>query len=74
MRSFVAGIVTETNTFSPIPTGASEWERVDRPEDIVPDSALDGFRRRAKAAGDEIVFGLYAFAMPAGITVRTAYE
>ena len=74
MRSFVAGIVTETNTFSPIPTGASEWERVDRPEDIVPDSSLDGFRRKAAAAGDEITFGLYAFAMPAGITVRKAYE
>ncbi len=74
MRSFVAGIVTETNTFSPIPTGASEWERVDRPEDIVPDSSLDGFRRKAAAAGDEVVFGLYAFAMPAGITVRKAYE
>ena len=70
----MAGIVTETNTFSPIPTGASEWERVDRPEDIVPDSALDGFRRKAVAANDEVVFGLYAFAMPAGITVRKAYE
>ncbi len=74
MKSFVAGIVTETNTFSPIPTGTSEWERVDRPEDIVPDSSLDGFRRRAVAANDEVVFGLYAFAMPAGITVRKAYE
>lgn len=74
MRSFVAGIVTETNTFSPIPTGADDWERVDRPEDIVPDSSLDGFRRKAAAAGDEIAFGLYAFAMPAGATVRRAYE
>lgn len=74
MRSFVAGIVTETNTFSPIPTGAADWERVDRPEDIVPGSALDGFRRRAAAHGDTVVFGLYAFAMPAGPTVRAAYE
>ncbi len=74
MRSFVAGIVTETNTFSPIPTGNDDWERVDRVEDIVPDSSLDGFRRKAAAAGDEIAFGLHAFAMPAGATVRHAYE
>jgi microcystin degradation protein MlrC len=74
VRSFVAGIVTETNTFSPIPTGAADWERVDRPEDIVEGSTLDGFRRKAAAHGDAMAFGLYAFAMPAGNTVRAVYE
>jgi hypothetical protein len=36
-------------------------------------SALDAFRREAEARGDQLAFGLYTFAMPAGITVRRAY-
>lgn len=74
MRSFVGGVVTETNTLSPIPTGLADWE-VLRPDEPAPrDSALDGFEHKAAAAGDELVRGLYAFAMPAGNTVRAVYE
>lgn len=74
MRSFVAGIVTETNTLSPIPTGLPDWEIL-QPGDRVPkDGALDGLIRKAEAAGDTLVRGISAFAMPAGNTVRSAYE
>lgn len=74
MRVFLGGIVTETNTFSPIPTGASEWEVVRDLADAHEGSALLAVRDEAAARGDELVFGLSAFAMPAGLTVASAYE
>jgi microcystin degradation protein MlrC len=74
MKVYLAGIVTETNTFSPIPTGAAEWETVRDVAAFGDGSALDAFRNEAEARGDELVFGLYTFAMPAGITVRRTYE
>ena len=74
MRVFLGGIVTETNTFSPIPTGASEWEVVRDLDRAHEGSALLAVRDEAAARGDELHFGLSAFAMPAGLTVRKAYE
>ncbi len=74
MRVFLGGIVTETNTFSPIPTGASEWEVVRDLAEAHAGSTLLAVRDEAAARGDELLFGLSAFAMPAGITVRRAYE
>jgi microcystin degradation protein MlrC len=70
MRVFLGGIVTETNTFSPIPTGArsGRWSATS----TTPPEAARCWpvRDEAAARGDELVFGLSAFAMPAGITVR----
>jgi len=74
MRIFLGGIVTETNTFSPLPTGADDWEVVRDLADAEPGSALLAVRDEAAARGDELVFGLSAFAMPAGIAVRSAYD
>jgi microcystin degradation protein MlrC len=74
VKVYLAGIVTETNTFSPIPTGAAEWETIRDVAEFGTGGALDAFRKEAEARGDELVFGLYTFAMPAGITVRRAYE
>jgi len=74
MRVFLGGIVTETNTFSPIPTGASEWEVVRDLDRAHEGSALLAVRDEAAARGDELSFGLSAFAMPAGIAVRRGYE
>ena len=74
MRVFLGGIVTETNTFSPLPTGVDDWEVIRDVADIDEGSALAAFRDEALARGDALTFGLYAFAMPAGITVRRAYE
>lgn len=80
MRVFVAGISTETNTFSPMPTGLADFT-VLRPADLTdtgqPASEavlIHLFRRRTHERGWDFVFGLYAGAEPAGLTVRPAYE
>jgi microcystin degradation protein MlrC len=80
MRVYTGGIVTETNTFSSIPTGLADFDVV-RAADIADGSAIQGFgslfdllREEAGARGWEYSFGLFAFAQPAGLTVRSAYE
>ena len=80
MRVFAGGIETETNTFSPMPTGLADFE-------VVRAAELDGaddlggfggpfniFRRRCQERGWDYIFSLYAFAQPAGTTVRAVYE
>lgn len=80
MRLFSGGISTETNTFSPLPTGLADFEVVraaDVPEDGIIGgfaAATDLFRQRAKERGWDFVFSLYASATPAGTTTRSAYE
>lgn len=80
MKLFAAGIMTETNTFSPVPTGIEDFlvqrgrdaleGRVDYPSlDL---SAIWG--QPAKARDMTFVFSLMAYAQPSGITVRSAYE
>jgi microcystin degradation protein MlrC len=80
MKIFAGGIATETNTFSPLPTGLGDFQiqrgrdalagRVDHPSlDL---TALWG--ARARAAGYDLVFGLMAWAQPAGLSTRRAYE
>lgn len=80
MRIFAAGLGTETNTFSPIPTGREDFV-TRRRRDINPAQPQFGmwtlfglWRQAALARGDEFIFSLMAFAQPAGITVRPAYE
>ncbi len=78
MRVFAGGIVTETNTLSPMPTGLADFEVV-RPADVAREgfrdnSSLEALRRLTLERGWEFRFGLTAFAQPAGITVRSAYE
>lgn len=70
MRIFAAGIATETNTFSPLPTSL---------EDFVVERATDGelaqaWGNQAKARGDELIVSLMAWAQPSGITIQSAYE
>ena len=74
MRIFVSGIVTETNTFSPMPTGLSEFEVVRDPKDLREHSATEMLYRRTRELGGEFIFSLSAFAQPAGVTVRSVYE
>lgn len=80
MKIFAAGLITETNTFSPIPTSLEDFTvlrgkdaadgRIDHPNlDL---SLVWG--TRAKEIGAEFTFSLMAFAQPAGFTVRSAYE
>lgn len=78
MRVFAAGISTETDTFSPIPTGSRSFETT-RAGDLdagerSPDSAIEVFRRRSEERDWDFVLSLYASAQPAGLTVRSAYE
>lgn len=81
MRVFTGGIVTETNTFSPMPTGWGDYwivraaDLTGERKDIGADgAAIDTFRRRAEERGWEFIFSLYANAQPAGTTVRSVYE
>jgi microcystin degradation protein MlrC len=80
MKLFSAGISTETNTFSPMPTGLADF-RVVRAADVPGDGIIGGFavatdlfRQRAKERGWDFVFGLYASAVPGGTTNRSTYE
>jgi microcystin degradation protein MlrC len=80
VRIFAAGIATETNTFSPIPTGIDDF-MVQRGRDVLegrvehPGFDLSAsWGLQAKARNDEFIFSLMAFAQPSGITVKSAYE
>lgn len=80
MKLFTAGLATETNSFSPIPTGLDAFAagflvRGGAPEHAPMFAApLVVFRRMARARGWDVVEGLCAFAEPAGPTLRAAYE
>lgn len=80
MKIFAAGIATETNMFSPLPTGIEDFSvhrnigalrgKIDHQGwDL---SGIWG--RQAQAYGAEFVVSVMAFAMPLGTTVRSAYE
>ena len=78
MKIFLASVATETNTFSPMPTGLQDFEII-RAADYTPERAgevgeLEIFRQLALQGGHEFSFSLSAFAQPAGLTVRSAYE
>jgi microcystin degradation protein MlrC len=82
-RLFTAGLGTETNTFSPIRTTLTSFadHLLVRPGERMPggptlDTGPQWAARRfvEEAAGWELVEGTVAFAMPAGPTVRRAYE
>lgn len=73
MKVFVASVSTETNTFAAMPTGLGAFE-IDRGEE----PAATGLRAQiegwAATGGHTVVFGIAAFAQPAGLTVRSAWE
>ena len=80
MKVFAGGISTETNTFSPMPTGLADFDIV-RAADLDESGQMGGFggpfnifRRRCQERGWDYHFSLYASAQPAGTTVRSAYE
>lgn len=80
-RIFTACLGTETNSFSPIPTGPGLFERtmLVRNGEFGERVNLFGlplvvWRDQARALGWEVAQGLAAFATPAGDTTRAAYE
>ncbi|MCP5152664.1 MAG: M81 family metallopeptidase [Ectothiorhodospiraceae bacterium] len=81
MKIFTAGVLTETNTFSPIPTGlgAYEGEYLMR-GDVNPDDRhgyevpVNVWKRMAAERGWTLVQGLHAASQPSAATVRRVWE
>jgi microcystin degradation protein MlrC len=77
MKIFAAGIYTETNTFSPVPTSLEDF-RVRRGADNdtrYPSLDLhEIWGKLAQERGDAFVFSLMAYASPSGTTTKVAYE
>lgn len=81
MKTFIACLGTETNTFSPIPTGEETFAETmlyhgdaTANEPSLFSGPLHVWRRAAERQGGEVVESLAAFAQPAGITIRRVYE
>ena len=82
MRIFMAALATETNTFSPIPTGMAgftggrDWHRHDasRQPPSIANIPLIAWRRLGEADGHEVAESLCTFAQPGGTTLRHVYE
>ncbi|NDW46560.1 M81 family metallopeptidase [Ruegeria sp. PrR005] len=80
MKVFIAGLATETNSFSPIPTGTLAFQDsfVSRKATAEPanlfSAPLHEWRQMAEARGWEVIESLAAFAQPAGPTIRGTYE
>ena len=80
MKLFIAGLATETNSFSPIPTGrlAFQESQVTRQATSEPPNLFSApmheWRSMAEALGWDVIEGFCAFAQPAGPTIRATYE
>jgi len=81
MRIFTGALATETNTFSPLPTGLAAFKsREYLPAGTHPDhmtfyaGPLWAARQRAREMDWTLVEGLVASAQPGGTTTRAAYE
>src|SRR5437879_1239397 len=77
LRLFGGGIATETNVFSPVPTGLRDFETLasDEPSSTpLGASTFEEYERVAQEGGHTYVQGFYAFATPAGVTTGTTYE
>jgi microcystin degradation protein MlrC len=81
MKLFIAGLSTETNSFSPLPTGLLSFaeagirhgDATRYPKEYFT-APLHIWRALAEARGWEVVESLSAHAQPAGPTVRSVYE
>ncbi|MFN4098441.1 MAG: M81 family metallopeptidase [Pararhodobacter sp.] len=81
MKTFIACLATETNSFSPLPTGIAAFEEghihhgtATQGPRVYWTGALHLWRERADARGWPVVESLAAFAQPGGLTVRKVYE
>ena len=80
MKVLIAGIATESNSFSPIPTGEQSFEETFVSRQATQETAnlfsapLHEWRVAAEARGWDVVESLAAFAQPAGPTIRAVYE
>ena len=77
MKLFIAGLATETNTFSPMPTGLADYIQVRGANEDEPNSfeaPLAVWKRLSREQGLKVIESLCAYAPPAGITTRKVYE
>ena len=81
MKVFITCLGTETNTFSNMPTGMTNFEEtmLYHGDATASSTALFAmplviWREKAEAAGAEVIESLAAFAQPAGNTVKSVYE
>lgn len=82
MKLFMATLATETNTFSPLPTGRTAfmgertWFRDDgsRHPPQIGNIPLIAWRRLGTEEGHGIAESICTFAQPGGTTVRAVYE
>ena len=77
MKLFIAGLATETNTFSPMPTGLAHYFQVRGVKEEEPnafEAPLAVWKGLARKDGFEIVESLCAYAPPAGKTAKNVYE
>ena len=81
MKVFITCLGTETNTFSNMPTGMTNFEEtmLYHGDATASSTALFAmplviWREKAEAAGAEVIESLSAFAQPAGNTVKSVYE
>lgn len=81
MKIFIATLGTETNTWSPIPTGMEAFRAFEyfegngsRQPANWGNIPLIEWRNLAEAAGHSVIESLCAFAVPGGTVVRSVYE
>lgn len=81
MRVFTAALFTETNTFSPFPTGweafqacGIHWGPDDYSAETMFTESVLHVQRLGESDGHEVVLGFSAYADPAGPTKRRVYE
>jgi microcystin degradation protein MlrC len=77
-RVFAGGICTETNVFSPIPTGLRDFSVVEASDaqptrDRVWGTSFARYAAGAARRGFTYVQGVFAYAAPAGLTTAAAY-
>jgi len=80
MKIFIASLATETNSFSPMPTGYLTFEETMLMRDASVQPPAMGtapvitWRKLGEADGHTVIESLSTFAQPAGPTVRSVYE
>jgi microcystin degradation protein MlrC len=80
VRLFAGGLATETNSFSPIPTGFSDFRTAagtdpqELRDTIFFGRSFRSYAAVAAARNADIVFGPYSFAIPAGPPPPRVYE
>ncbi|MGN6516224.1 MAG: M81 family metallopeptidase [Rhizomicrobium sp.] len=82
MRIFAAGLITETNTFAPWPTGLRGFseegpyhgDATTRGKDTEMGVLASGWRDLCREHGFEFVESLFASAQPSGRAVQSVYE